>query len=85
MSLEEVVGRFNQAFGAINQEHYPILDEAICRTYLQVLLLGAERGPKVENHAASGRDCLEAEVGDRCCGKSRSQSWYNDGREKASS
>lgn len=31
-------------------------------------MLGAERGPKVENHAASGRDCLEAEVGDRCWG-----------------
>ena len=65
-SLEEVVSRFNQAFGTIDQERYPIRDEAICRTYLQVLLLGAERLPKAESHAASGRDCLEAESGDRC-------------------
>lgn len=31
---------------------YPIRDEADCRAYLQVLLIGAAMLPKVENHSA---------------------------------
>ena len=64
-SLDEVVGRFNQAVEAIDYLRYPIRDEAACRAYLQVLLLGAAMLPKVENHSALGRSDLEVEVGGR--------------------
>ncbi|WP_302602774.1 AAA family ATPase [uncultured Sutterella sp.] len=64
-SLDEVVGRFNQAVETIDYLRYPIRDEAACRAYLQVLLLGAAMLPKVENHSALGRSDLEVEVGGR--------------------
>lgn len=64
-TLDDVVRRFNQAVGAIDYLRYPIKDEAACRAYLQVLLIGAAMLPKVENHSALGRSDLEVDVGAR--------------------
>ncbi|MBE5692140.1 MAG: hypothetical protein EGQ34_04475 [Sutterella sp.] len=64
-NLDEVVRGFNQAVGAIDQDWHPIDDEATCCTYLQVLLMGAEKLPKVGNHSTPDSICLEAEAGAR--------------------
>ena len=54
-TAEEVVRVFNEAVDAIDYQRYPIRDEASCRAYLQVLLLGAAMLPQVEVHSALGR------------------------------
>lgn len=64
-SVEDVVFRFNRAFGAIDYLRYPVRDEASCRAYLQVLLIGAAMLPCVENHSALGRSDLEVDAGSR--------------------
>jgi len=62
---ETVVNYFNRALGSIDYVRYPIANEAACRAYLQVLLIGAALVPKVEVHNAHGRSDMEVEVGDR--------------------
>ena len=62
---ETVVDYFNRALGSIDYVRYPIANEAVCRAYLQVLLIGAALVPKVEVHNAHGRSDMEVEVGDR--------------------
>lgn len=47
-SPETVVSYFNRALGSIDYVRYPIENEAACRAYLQVLLIGAALLPKVE-------------------------------------
>lgn len=64
-TLEEVVESFNFAVNAIDYKDYPIADEASCRAYLQVLLIGASKLPYTEVHTALGRSDLEVEAGDR--------------------
>ncbi len=64
-SLDVVVGDFNLALNAIDYQRYPITDEAACRAYLQVLLIGASMLPSVENHSAMGRSDLEVRAGNR--------------------
>lgn len=64
-SLEEVVSLFNRVFSAIDYDRYPIRDEASCRAFLQVLLIGAAMMPEVEVHNAHGRSDLEVEAGPR--------------------
>ena len=64
-STEEVVRRFNEALNAIDYMRFPIRDEAACRAYLQVLLIGAAMLPTVETHTALGRSDLEVESGSR--------------------
>ena len=61
-----VVEAFNKAVSAIDYQRYPIVDEASCRAYLQVLLIGAAMIPRVEVHNALGRSDMEVEVGNRC-------------------
>ena len=51
-SLDEIVSRFNDAVHAVDYLRYPISDEATCRAYLQVLLIGAAMIPHVEVHSA---------------------------------
>lgn len=41
---------------------YSITDEASCRAYLQVLLIGAAMVPRVEVHNALGRSDMEVEA-----------------------
>ena len=60
-----VLANFNAAIAAIDDQNYPITDEASCRVYLQVLLIGAAMIPKVETHNALGRSDMEVEVGKR--------------------
>ena len=62
---ETVVNYFNRALGSIDYVRYPIANEAACRAYLQVLLIGAALVPKVEVHNTHGRSDMEVEVGDR--------------------
>ena len=45
--------------------YIPVRDEASCRAYLQVLLIGAAMLPCVENHSALGRSDLEVDAGSR--------------------
>ena len=61
-SLDDVVAQLNAVVSAIDYTHYPIVDEASLRAYLQVLLIGAAMLPKVENHNALGRSDLEVET-----------------------
>ena len=63
--VENVVEHFNQAFNAIDYHRYPINDEASCRAYLQVLLLGAALMPDIERHSSLGRSDLEVNAGNR--------------------
>ena len=60
-----VIEYFNRAFNSIDYHHYPVTDEASCRAYLQVLMLGAALLPRVEAHNALGRSDLEVDIGDR--------------------
>ena len=62
-TTKEVVEQFNAALGAIDYQRYPIVDEASCRAYLQVLLIGAAMIPRVEVHNALGRSDMEVQVG----------------------
>lgn len=64
-SLDEIVSRFNDAVNAVDYLRYPISDEATCRAYLQVLLIGAAMMPHVEVHSALGRSDLETDAGTR--------------------
>lgn len=64
-SPTEVVSAFNRALDSIDYHRYPVRDEASCRAYLQVLLLGAALVPRVEVHNALGRSDMEVESGDR--------------------
>lgn len=61
-ALEAVIDYFNAAVTAIDYHRYPIKDEASCRAYMQVLLIGAAMIPKVEIHNAHGRSGMEVEV-----------------------
>lgn len=60
-----VIDHFNKVFNTIDFNRYPISDEASCRAFLQVLLIGAAMMPRVENHTALGRSDLEVEAGNR--------------------
>ena len=62
-TAKEVVDQFNAALSAIDYQRYPIVDEASCRAYLQVLLIGAAMIPRVEVHNALGRSDMEVQVG----------------------
>ena len=64
-SVETVVEHFNKVFNAIDFNRYPIVDEASCRAFLQVLLIGAAMMPHVETHTAHGRSDLEVDAGQR--------------------
>ena len=61
--MAAAVAYFNAAVEAIDDQNYPITDEASCRAYLQVLLIGAAMIPKVETHNALGRSDMEVEAG----------------------
>ena len=63
--LDAVVSLFNRVFAAIDYDRYPVTDEASCRAFLQVLLIGAAMMPEVEVHNAHGRSDLEVEAGKR--------------------
>ena len=62
---QEVVEQFNHVVNSIDYQRFPINDEATCRAYLQILLIGDVLISHVENHTALGRSDLEVEVGDR--------------------
>lgn len=61
---EDLVSYFTEVLRAIDYQRYPVKDEASCRGYLQVLLIGAAMLPSVEVHNAFGRSDLEVEAGD---------------------
>lgn len=64
-TADDVVARFNEVLNALDYKDYPIRDEATCRAYLQVLLIGADLVPQVELHTALGRSDLEVNVAHR--------------------
>ena len=61
--VQAVVERFNLAFNAIDDRRHPVVDEAACRGYLQVLMMGAEAVPNVELQTAHGASALEVQDG----------------------
>lgn len=61
---EELARLFNKMFNAIDCTRYPVRDEAACRAFLQVLMLGAGLKPEVEVRSALGRSDLEVELGE---------------------
>lgn len=61
-NAETIIERFNQAVNAIDYQHYPIRDEASCRAYIQVLLIGSALVPHVELHSALGRSDMEVDA-----------------------
>ncbi len=64
-SIDEVIEQFNHVVHAIDYQRYPIVDEASCRAYLQVLLIGEAMLPQVEVHNALGRSDMEVHAGTR--------------------
>ena len=64
-TVGDVVDRFNDVINAMDYQRFPIVDEASCRAYLQVLMMGADMVPRVEAHSALGRSDLEVEAGNR--------------------
>ena len=62
-SVDDVMSFFNTAFACIDYQKAPIVNEASCRSHLQVLLIGACLLPSVEVHGAHGRSDLEVTVG----------------------
>lgn len=64
-SLDDVVRHFNKAFAGLDYRSYPIVNEASCRAFLQILLVGAAMIPRPEVHSALGRSDLEVETGRR--------------------
>ena len=61
----DVVDRFNDVINAMDYQRFPVFDEASCRAYLQVLMMGADMVPRVEAYSALGRSDLEVEAGNR--------------------
>lgn len=61
---EEVVAHLSSIVSAIDYRSYPIRDEAACRAYIQVLMIGATLVPRVEVHSALGRSDLEVDAGE---------------------
>ena len=64
-SVDDVAGYFNDVFNAMDHVNYPVTNEAMCRAYLQVLMIGTSLVPNVELHSALGRSDLEVDSGDR--------------------
>lgn len=63
--VDEIVKRFNDVFNAIDYHRYPVRDEATCRGFLQVLMIGADAVPSVKFHTALGRSDIQVDVGAR--------------------
>ena len=64
-NLDEIVSIVNQAFNAMDYHRFLVRDEASCRSYLQILLIGADLEPVVEMHSALGRSDIEVDAQDR--------------------
>lgn len=64
-TVGDVVDRFNDVINAMDYQRFPIVDEASCRAYLQVLMMGVDMVPRVEAHSALWRSDLEVEAGNR--------------------
>lgn len=64
-NLDEIVSIVNQAFNAMDYHRFSVRDEAFCRSYLQILLIGADLEPVVEMHSALGRSDIEVDAQDR--------------------
>ncbi len=62
-AVDAVISFFNTAFACIDYQKAPVVNEASCRSHLQVLLIGACLLPSVEVHGARGRSDLEVTVG----------------------
>ncbi len=63
--VQDVVRRFNDLLDALDHARRPIVDEAACAAYLQVLLTGAEMLPQVRTVLAQGEGVLEIDAGAR--------------------
>lgn len=63
--LPEAVRLFDEAISAIASEDFPVTNEAVCRSHVQLLLFGAGLRPMAERHSEKGRSDLEFEAGER--------------------
>ena len=64
-TLDDAINIFNKAFNALDYCRYSVSDEASCRSFLQMLMIGADLDPLPEKHCAHGRSDLEVTAGDR--------------------
>ena len=64
-SLAEAAGLFDQAISAIDCKDFPVTNEAVCRSHIQILLFGARIPSDVERRGALGRSDLEFDAGER--------------------
>ena len=64
-SVEIVIDHFNKVFNVIDFNRFPVSDEASCRAFLQVLLIGAAMIPCVNTPSSHGSNTLEVEAGNR--------------------
>lgn len=64
-TLTDAVQLFDQAINAIDCKDFPVTNEAVCRSHIQILLYGAQIRPVAEGHSARGRSDLEFDAGSR--------------------
>lgn len=64
-SVENTIAQFNRMYLGIDYENYPVTSESAARSFVQVLLTGAQLAPAVEVHNAHGRSDLEVDAGKR--------------------
>ncbi len=63
---QEIVNRLNILFKSVDYARYPIKDEAVLRSFLQIYLIGGGiTGVEIEKHNAFGRSELEFKAGNK--------------------
>ena len=65
-SPDEIIKRLNIIFASIDYARYPVKDEAVLRSFVQIYLIGGGiRGIDIEKHNAFGRSDIEFKARDR--------------------
>ena len=54
-NVEEIINLFNEVLAALSYDKYPVNDESVLRSLLQVYLLGKGHDVRIEQHNSKGR------------------------------
>jgi hypothetical protein len=54
-NVDEIINLFNQVLAALSYDKYPVNDESVLRSLLQVYLLGKGHDVRIEQHNSKGR------------------------------